>query len=135
MPSGPDPSLGVWFSTPNHIFAELALNRGFSHFVLDLEHGVFEEDPTDRLVAHLRALGTQIALLAWGAPERLYTIEQEGRVAVSSDGGRKFRPTGEVPGEPVALMAAGSELYVALADNKVMRSADGGATWSVRTQV
>jgi len=32
-------------------------------------------------------------------------------------------------------MAAGGELYVALADNRILRSADGGATWSVRTQV
>ncbi len=54
---------------------------------------------------------------------------------MSSDGGRSFRAAGDVPGEPVAFMAAGSELYVALTDNRVMRSADGGATWSVRTQV
>jgi photosystem II stability/assembly factor-like uncharacterized protein len=82
-----------------------------------------------------RALGKQIALIAWAAPERLYMLDQEGRVAMSSDGGRNFRPAGRVPGEPVSLMAAENELYVALADNRVMRSADGGATWSLRTQV
>ena len=54
---------------------------------------------------------------------------------MSSDGGRSFRPTGKAPGEPAAFMAAGSDLYVALADNRVMRSTDGGATWSLRTQV
>jgi len=82
-----------------------------------------------------RRLGEQIALVAWAAPERLFILEQGGKVAVSSDGGRSFRPAGDVRGEPVAFMAAGSELYVALTDNRIMRSADGGATWSVRTQV
>lgn len=82
-----------------------------------------------------RSLGKQIALVAWPAPDRLFLLDQEGKVAASSDGGRSFRPAGNVPGEPVAFMAAGAELYVALADNRIMRSADGGATWSLRTQV
>ena len=118
---------------PPGALIDLAVDpRSPDRVIASTEDGLFASGDGGRT---WRALGTQIALLAWGAPERLYTLEQEGRVAVSSDGGRKFRPTGEVPGEPVALMAAGSELYVALADNKVMRSADGGATWSVRTQV
>ena len=62
-------------------------------------------------------------------------LEQGGKVAVSSDGGRSFRPAGDVPGEPATFMAAGNELYVALTDNRVMRSTDGGASWSLRTQV
>jgi len=82
-----------------------------------------------------RRLGEQIALVAWAAPERLFTLDAEGQVAVSSDGGRSFRPTGQSPGEPVSLVAAGDDLYVALADNRIMRSTDGGATWSARTQV
>jgi hypothetical protein len=82
-----------------------------------------------------RALGKQIALVAWAAPERLFMLEQGGKVAVSSDGGRSFRPAGDVPGEPATFMAAGNELYVALTDNRVMRSTDGGASWSLRTQV
>lgn len=82
-----------------------------------------------------RRLGEQIALVAWAAPERLFTLDAEGRVAVSSDGGQSFRPTGQLSGEPVAFMAAGDDLYVALTDNRIMRSTDGGASWSVRTQV
>ncbi len=80
-------------------------------------------------------LGEQIALVAWAAPERLFILDQDGKVGVSSNGGRSFRPAGDVPGEPVAFMAAGNELYVALSNNKVMRSTDGGASWSLRTQV
>jgi DNA-binding beta-propeller fold protein YncE len=82
-----------------------------------------------------RRLGAQIALVAWAAPERLFILDSEGQVAVSSDGGRSFRPTGHVPGEPAAFAAAGNDLYVALADNRIMRSGDGGASWSLRTQV
>ena len=82
-----------------------------------------------------RRLGEQIALVAWAAPERLFILGAEGQIAVSSDGGRSFRPTGQAPGEPVSLMAASDDLYVALADNRIMRSSDSGATWSLRTQV
>ncbi|MBA3422100.1 MAG: exo-alpha-sialidase [Thermoleophilaceae bacterium] len=82
-----------------------------------------------------RRLGEQIALVAWAAPERLFILDAEGEVAMSLDGGRRFRPTGRVPGEPVSFMAAGNDLYVALSDNRVMRSSDGGASWSLRTQV
>ena len=82
-----------------------------------------------------RRLGEQIALVAWAAPERLFILTAEGQIAGSSDAGRSFRPTGQSPGEPVSFMAAGNDLYVALADNRVMRSTDGGATWSLLTQV
>lgn len=54
---------------------------------------------------------------------------------MSSDAGQRFRPTGEISGEPVAFLAAGDELYVALADNRIMRSSDGGRSWSLRTRV
>ncbi len=82
-----------------------------------------------------RRLGSQVALIAWPAVERLFILSQEGKVAVSADGGRHFQPAGDVPGEPVAFVGAGTELYVALADNRVMRSTDGGATWTTRTRV
>ncbi len=82
-----------------------------------------------------RRLDEQIALVAWAAPERLFILGAEGQVAASPDGGRSFRPSGQTPGEPVSFMAAGDDLYVALADNRIMRSTDGGATWSLRTQV
>lgn len=79
-----------------------------------------------------RRLGKQIAL---PAPERLFILSQDGEVAVSPDGGRHFQRAGDVPGEPVAFVGAGSELYVALADNRIMRSTNGGATWTTRTRV
>ncbi len=82
-----------------------------------------------------RRLGDQIALVAWAQPERIFILDVAGQVAMSSDGGRSFRATGRVPGEPASFLAAGDELYVALADNRIMRSSDGGATWSLRTQV
>lgn len=106
--------------------------RNLDRVVASSDEGLFASADGART---WRPLDKQIALVAWAAPERLVILEQGGEVSVSSDGGRTFRPAGDVPGEPVALMAAGGELYVALDDNRIMRSADGGATWRVRTQV
>ena len=52
--------LAVWLSTPNHMFVEVAVGLGFRHFVLDIEHGLFDPDRTDRLVAHMRSLDLEI---------------------------------------------------------------------------
>jgi len=60
MSSDEEVQLAVWLSTPNHIFVELATGLGFRHFVLDLEHGLFDPDRTDRLVAHMRSLALEI---------------------------------------------------------------------------
>jgi hypothetical protein len=82
-----------------------------------------------------RPLGKQIALIAWSDPGHLFLLDGEGRVAVSADGGKSFRETGRVAGEPAALIATRGELYVALADGTVQRSSDGGASWRLRARV
>ena len=118
---------------PPGTLIDLAVNpRSPDRVVASTDSGLFASGDGGR---SWRALGKQIALVAWAAPERLFTLEQGGKVAMSSDGGRSFRPAGSAPGEPATLMAAGNELYVALTDNRVMRSTDGGASWSLRTQV
>lgn len=60
MSSEKEVQLAVWLSTPNHMFFELAVGLGFRHFVLDFEHGLFDADRTDRLVAHMRSSGLEI---------------------------------------------------------------------------
>lgn len=74
-------------------------------------------------------------LLAWPAPERLYLVLAGGLVFSSVDGGRSFQQVGSLGGEPAALLAlSGPELYAALHDGTILRSADGGASWAVRSR-
>lgn len=74
-------------------------------------------------------------LLAWPARERLFLLTVDGRVQVSRNGGRRFEEAGRVDGAPVAFMADGNELYVALGDGTVRQSSDGGASWAMRATV
>ncbi|MGI8597146.1 MAG: F510_1955 family glycosylhydrolase [Thermoleophilaceae bacterium] len=112
---------------------DLAIDpRNPDHVVASTDSGLFTSSDGGRT---WRQLGEQIVLLAWSAPERLFLLDADGRVAVSEDGGRRFRETGKVAGEPVVLMAARSDLYVAQADGTVQRSSDGGASWRVRARV
>jgi hypothetical protein len=80
-----------------------------------------------------RRLGEPVGLLAWPATDRLYLVAAGGQVFESPDGGRTLRHRGEVSGEPAAFLAVASDLYVALHDGTIVRSADRGATWTVRS--
>ena len=71
-------------------------------------------------------------LLAWPARGRLYLVDGSGRVQMSGDGGRSWRPRGTIGGEPTAFIARGRTLYAALSDATVKQSTDGGRTWTVR---
>ncbi|HXF96992.1 MAG TPA: hypothetical protein VNJ46_00075, partial [Gaiellaceae bacterium] len=75
-----------------------------------------------------------VGLLAWPAPGRLYVADAGGVVSLSSDRGRTFERRGAVGGEPAALLAHSGELYAALHDGTIVRSRDGGRTWSVRSE-
>lgn len=50
----------VWLSTPHHQLVEIAVSLGCRRFVLDIEHGYFDLDPTDKLIALIRALGAKV---------------------------------------------------------------------------
>ena len=52
--------LAVWLTTPNHLMVEIAKDLGYSKFLLDIEHGLFDLEPTDRLVAFVKALGCEV---------------------------------------------------------------------------
>jgi hypothetical protein len=74
-------------------------------------------------------------LLTWPGSDALYVMALDGQVQRSADGGRSWRTTGRVSGEPAAFDAAGAdELYGALHDGTILRSADGGRTWSIRSR-
>jgi hypothetical protein len=71
-------------------------------------------------------------LLAWPRRGRLFLIDGRGQVSRSSDGGKSFNPVGSIGGQPAAFVSNGAELYAARADGSVVRSTDGGASWTVR---
>jgi hypothetical protein len=78
--------------------------------------------------------GGRSGFLAWPTPTRLYLVAASGMVLTSPAPDRPWREVGEIGGEPAALMAQSqNELYVALHDGTIKRSADGGRTWRVRS--
>jgi hypothetical protein len=95
------------------------------------ERGLFASEDAGR---SWRARSEAAGLLAWPAPNRLYAVDGRGRVFTSADAGRGWNAVGAVGGRPAALLAtAPRELYVALHDGTIKRSANGGASWSLRS--
>ncbi|MEX2210242.1 MAG: hypothetical protein WD689_00560 [Gaiellaceae bacterium] len=85
--------------------------------------------------ASWRQVSDAAALLAWPELDRLYLVAGGGQVFASPDGGRTLQHRGEVGGEPAAFLAVDAgDLYVALHDGTIKRSADGAATWTVRSR-
>jgi hypothetical protein len=115
---------------PAGIFG-LAIEPGRpDEIVASTERGLFGSPNAGRRWRPMREdLG---GLLAWPARDRLYMIDGSGRVQVSADRGRSWRGSGSIGGEPVAVIADGRDLYAALGDATVVRSSDGGRTWTVR---
>lgn len=102
-----------------------------SRIVASTEKGVFMSPNEGRRWRPLREdVG---GLLAWAARDRLYLVDGQGQVLLSSDAGANWQTQGSIGGQPAAFIAHKDELYAALADGTVKRSADGGANWAVRT--
>ena len=79
-------------------------------------------------------IGDGVGLLAWPSPGRLFLVDGDGNVFLSTDGGARFGRRGQIGGEPAALLGQGAdELYAALHDGTVLQSTNGGETWSVRS--
>lgn len=100
------------------------------HIIVSTEEGVFDSANAGETWRPRRSdVG---GLLAWPAADALYLVGGDGTVQVSSDGGSKWKPTGNIEGQPSAFIANGNELYAALHDGTVKVSTDAGATWTVR---
>ncbi len=111
---------------------DMAVNpSNSSHLIASGEAGLWKSASDGRRWSFE---GGGVGLLAWPVPGRLYLITTAGDALASSDGGKRWTTVGDVGGEPAALLAQTSrELYVALHDGTVKRSADGGRSWSIRS--
>ena len=111
---------------------DLAVNPSNpSHLIASGEAGLWKSASEGRAWAFE---GEGVGLLAWPVARRLYLVTTSGEARMSRDGGDRWAAVGDVGGEPAALLAQTSrELYVALHDGTVKRSADSGRTWDVRS--
>ncbi len=97
----------------------------------DLFEGLYESRDGGR---SWDTIGDAVGLLAWPTPERLFLVDGDGNVFLSTDGGGRFERRGAIGGQAAALLGQGAdELYAALHDGTIKRSMDGGATWTVRS--
>jgi len=100
------------------------------HIVVSGEHQLYESRDAGR---GWRPLDGKPGLVAWPTAGRLLAIARTGAVAASANG-RGWRQIGRVDGQPAAFEAqSDKELHAALHDGKVMRSTDGGVSWSLRS--
>lgn len=76
--------------------------------------------------------GPPVALLAWDTPDQLWGVTAAGEVLRSADGGDRWSTAGTAPGAPSAFTAHGEDLYLAVPDEGIFHSRDGGTTWDRR---
>jgi hypothetical protein len=74
------------------------------------------------------------ARLVWPSKDALYSVDRNGKVRVSPDGGRRWEDRGDIGGLPseVALGRKG-EVLAAVVGGKIRRTKDGGRSWSTMT--
>lgn len=112
---------------------DLAIDPDHSaHVIASTEQGLVESTNAGRTWTGL--VEGKLALLTWPAPDRLYSVDGNGAVELSRDGGRRWRRQGSIGGQPAAFASDAKDLYAALADATVKRSTDGGATWRTRVE-
>ena len=69
--------------------------------------------------------------IAWTSSRSVTVVDVSGAAWHSRNGGRKFKQTGAIGGEPAAVAVDGRSVLVALHDGSVKRSTDGGRSWKV----
>jgi hypothetical protein len=108
--------------------------RDANHWAVSTEQGTFVSTNGGR---SWRPRDTTFgARLIWPSEDALFSIDRNGKLRVSTDGGRSFEDRGEVGGLP-SEVASGrrNELLVAVIGGKIKRSRDAGKTWTVAATV
>jgi hypothetical protein len=77
-----------------------------------------------------RPVSRLVGLLAW--TDVLTLVDARGEVFQGTADLTRFRPVGRVASEPAAIASSDEELLVALHDNSVVTSSDGGRSWTPR---
>lgn len=116
---------------PAGVFGLAVDPKDSSRVVASTEDGIFISPNDGRRWQPLR--DDTAGLLAWPARDRLYLVDGQGQVLLSSDAGANWQTQGSIGGQPAAFVAHRHDLYAALTDGTVKRSTDGGANWTVRT--
>lgn len=116
---------------PAGVFGLAVDPKDSSRVVASTEDGIFISPNEGRRWQPLRE--DTAGLLAWPARDRLYLVDGQGQLLLSSDAGANWQTQGSIGGQPAAFIAHKDDLYAALADGAVKRSTDGGASWTVRT--
>ncbi len=107
----------LWLATANTVALELAKKHGFDGVCLDLEHGAFDREATDRLIAMARGMRMK-AFARVAAPERI-EIQQV------LDSGADGIIIPHIDNAEHAAEVTGFAKYPPLGD----RSVGGGRTW------
>lgn len=71
-----------------------------------------------------------LLLVSWTEGGALVGVAPDGTTYRSDDNGLSWQQQATVDGQPEALTAVGDQVFVALAGRTVVRSTDGGATYS-----
>lgn len=119
---GPIVDLVVDPGDPRHIVVAAAS---------DLAQGLYESRDSGE---NWDRIGDAIGLLGWPTSDHLYIVNSSGQVFAGTGAGGRFHPRGKIGGQPAAFLARDpAELYVALHDGTIKKSADGGVSWVVRS--
>jgi hypothetical protein len=116
--------------TPEPLISLAIDPRDSDRVVASGEHGTYSSSNAG---AKWRPLGADPGLFAW-TRRALCRAGPGGDISRSRDSGSDWETVSAIGGQPAALDNAGDELYVALHDGTIKRSADDGATWTVRAK-
>lgn len=77
-----------------------------------------------------------VAVLSWASQDSVFGVTTDGMVQHSADGGTTWETSGDVGGQPEALLvhegSGGLMLYVGVSGRGILASADGGQSFTTR---
>lgn len=92
------------------------------------QHGVTRSTDGGRTFAHVEGAPVLVHL-SWPAPDAVWGVDLDGGVHLSTDGGSTWQPQGDVGALPQAFTAPDASTVVAVMEESVVRSTDGGRTF------